>query len=109
MTGGQQTGPPDDWSSHADSGSLWKVWSSFYYHSRASHRGDVPCYVWNDCGCGNIQPSGTCFLHILFNLMFSVLEGSGLRRLKTASGCFAIIGCGIIFIHVFLQSQSFLS
>lgn len=83
MAGGQQTGPPDDWNSHADSGNLWKIWSSFYYHSRACHRRDVPCYVWNDCGCGNIQPSGKCFLQltILFNSMFNVSDGRDKKAL----------------------------
>lgn len=69
MAGGQQTGPPDDWSSHADSGNLWKIRSRFHYHSRACNRRDVPCYVRNDRSCGNIQPAGKHFLLLVQTLL----------------------------------------
>lgn len=103
LTGGQQTGPPDDRSSHAHSGNLWKIWSSFHHHSRACHRRDVPRYVWNDCSCRNIQPSGKCFLQ-LSHIHLPRFLTEEIRKLKEAGdwsdwkwppwGCFDIIGCG---------------
>lgn len=78
MAGGQQTGPPDDWSSHADSGNLWKIWSRFHYHSRACHRRDVPRYVRNDRSCGNIQPAGKRSLLLVQTLLIQC-ESEALR------------------------------
>lgn len=58
MPGWQQTGPPDDRHSDDRPGDLWEIWSSFYHHPRPGHWGNVPCYVWNDCSGGDIQPPG---------------------------------------------------
>lgn len=73
VLGWQQTSPPDNWHSHDHPGDLWEVWSSFHNHSRPSHRRDVPCYVWNDCSSGDVQPPGILTIINVLSYFISTL------------------------------------